>query len=112
MAILNGTCGGTLQSSVDFGREELEDGSYRKVPIETIIREAVHEYAHEPYHNIIINNVDEFGHNLIQYRGDKDIYLITQGEDKENFFNEKINTLCFDGLVKYKAEDSTEISEE
>ena len=31
----------------------------KDIPIKTIIKEAVHTYGREPYHNIIINDVDD-----------------------------------------------------
>lgn len=48
-----------------------------KLPIKTIIREAVHTYAGEPYSNIIINDLDDYGMELMEYRGDEDhpLYL-------------------------------------
>ncbi|MBO7079420.1 MAG: hypothetical protein J6W64_06385 [Bacilli bacterium] len=33
----------------------------KKIPLEKIIRESVHAYAGEPYHNIIINDLEEYG---------------------------------------------------
>ena len=41
-----------------------------------IIREAVHVYGKEPYHNIIINNIEDYGLELLQYRGDEAFYLL------------------------------------
>ena len=72
MCLLNGDIGGNITAlSVDFGKidEEVTDengmgtGEYvtKKVLMKDIIREAVHTYAGEPYHNIIINDVEEVG---------------------------------------------------
>lgn len=47
-----------------------------KIPIEKIIREAVHAYAQEPYHNIIINDLDNYGLEQMTYLGDDPIYAL------------------------------------
>lgn len=47
-----------------------------KLTIETIIREAVHTYANEPYHNIIINDLMDYGLELLEYRGDEPLFLL------------------------------------
>lgn len=51
--------------------------------IKNIIREAVHVYGDEPYHNIIINDLDEKGLELMEYRGDTDMYVFYNIETQE-----------------------------
>lgn len=46
------------------------------LPLKQIIREAVHTYGKEPYHNIVINDLDESGLELLEYRGEVDLYLL------------------------------------
>ena len=79
MCLLNGEVGGSLESSVDFGtiQEESADGIWtiRKIPIVEIIRNMVHVYAGEPYWNIIINDLDSYGVELLEYRYDIPMYL-------------------------------------
>jgi hypothetical protein len=79
MCLLNGEIGGSLNSSIDFGviEEENEDGLMFKneVPIYDIIRNIVHIYGGEPYHNIIINDLNNYGLELLEYRYDKDTPL-------------------------------------
>ena len=79
MCLLNGEVGGSLESSVDFGtiEEETEDGVWliRKIPIPDIIKNLVHTYAKEPYWNIIINDLDTYGLELLEYRYDTPMYL-------------------------------------
>jgi hypothetical protein len=79
MCLLNGEVGGTLESSIDFGtiEEEDQDGIWRirKIPIPEIIRNAVHVYGGEPYHNIIINDLDTYGLELLEYRHKEPMYL-------------------------------------
>ena len=59
MCLLNGDLGGNLFAAHDFGKEYIynDDGSItiESIPIYTIIREAVHTYALEPYSNIVIH---------------------------------------------------------
>ena len=51
-----------------------------KIPIERIIRESVHAYALEPYHNIIINDLDSYGLEQLTYQGEKPIYALRDGD--------------------------------
>ena len=74
MGLLDGTIGGTLTAlSYDFGREDYIDENgvshRRKLPIRDIVTELIHEYAHEPWENIIVQDLDDFGVELLQYRG-------------------------------------------
>lgn len=74
MGLLDGTIGGTLTAlSYDFGREDYTDENgvshRRKLPIRDIVTELIHEYAHEPWENIIVQDLDDFGIELLQYRG-------------------------------------------
>lgn len=79
MALLNGDIGGNVNASTDFGQieEESENGVWtiRKIPVQEIIRNAVHTYANEPYWNIIINDLDTYGLELMEYRYDTPFYL-------------------------------------
>jgi len=53
MCLLNGEVGGSIESSVDFGTEEIVNRNgitvLKKIPINTIIRNMIHHYAGEPY---------------------------------------------------------------
>ena len=55
------------------------------------MREAVHTYAGEPYYNIIINDIDDHGLYLMEYRNENPLYL---------FFNDGIciNTTIESGV--------------
>lgn len=79
MSMLNGDAGGTINSSVDFGTIEEEDqnGNWviRKIPIKEIIQNMVHQYGGEPLHNIIINDLPDYGLELMEYRYDVPMYL-------------------------------------
>jgi len=44
--------------------------------LKDIIREAVHVYGKEMYHNIIINDLDDYGLELLEYRGENPLYML------------------------------------
>ena len=90
MCLLNGEVGGNVESSVDFGKlEEIDQDGHKvfhKIPIPEIIRNLLIHYGHEQYHNIIINDLDEYGLELLEYRGIKPLYLIRRGSDNMDTF--------------------------
>ncbi len=51
------------------------------ITIKTIIRESIHTYAGEPYYNIIINDLDDTGLELLEYRADTPIYFLFENAD-------------------------------
>lgn len=80
MAALNGEFGGIITPlSWDFGQIDVisSDGtiSTEKYLIKDIITEAVHKHANEPFHNIIVNDLDDMGLELMEYRGDKTMFM-------------------------------------
>ena len=80
MALLNGDIGGKIHANstrFDILEEYDEDGNRTeiKIPIRELVAEIVHEYGNEPFHNIIINDVDEFGLELLEFRGKEDLYF-------------------------------------
>ena len=99
MCRLNGEFGGSLPASIDFGTEDYYDLATgvltrTKIPIKKIIREMVHTYAEEPYHNIIINDLEDSGLELLEYRGNTPLYLlynIKQAEYTQMTFDGKLS---------------------
>lgn len=88
MCLLNGDIGGNLTAlsyAFDMVEEENGHNSYykKKLPLKYIIREAVHTYANEPYHNIIINDLDDYGFELLTYRGEEPMYVIYSIEKQD-----------------------------
>lgn len=88
MCLLNGDIAGNLYADVDFGMEEYHDLStdtvtYKKIPIKTIIKKALQEFGKELAHNIIINDIDEAGQELLEYRGTEPLYLFKDIETQE-----------------------------
>ena len=78
MTLLNGELSGSLFASVDFGKEEYyKDGitTISYIPIKNIIREAVHAYANESWENIVVNDLEDYGIELLDYKSDKPMYL-------------------------------------
>ncbi len=72
MCLLNGEVSGTIGVQTDFGTIEEEDAdgiwTIRPIPIPDIIRNMVHTYGGEPYHNIIIKDLNTYGLELLEYR--------------------------------------------
>ena len=58
-----------------------------KLKIKDIIRNAVHLYGGEPIHNIIINDLDISGLELLEYRYDIPMYLYRNPRDGSDFDN-------------------------
>ena len=79
MCLLNGDVGGVVPSSWDFGKVDVtnEDGTISQdfYPIKDIILQAVHEYTQEPWQNINVFDLDDYGLELLEYIGDEDIYI-------------------------------------
>ena len=106
MCMLNGEMGGMIESlTADFGKVKVEtrdkDGKLEiieeDVPIKTIIKEAVHKYGNEPFQNIIVNDLDDYGLELMEYRGDeeKPMYLLI------NEYSGESENIKFDGSSEY-----------
>ena len=72
MCLLNGEVSGSIGVQTDFGTIEEEDAdgvwTIRPIPIPEIIRNVVHVYGGEPYHNIIIKDLNTYGLELLEYR--------------------------------------------
>ena len=54
----------------------------KKLPLERIIRESVHAYALEPYHNIIINDLEDYALEQLTYIGDETLYAFRNVQEK------------------------------
>ena len=85
MCLINGDIGGTIESlTADFGKYEQVDSKGNIIKkdylLKEIITEAVHHYAKEPYSNIIVKDLDMTGLELLEYRGDKDLYLLIKDD--------------------------------
>lgn len=88
MCLLNGDISGSISAQTDFGVLEEVDlitntTTYIDIPIKQILKEAVHVYANEPYHNIILNDLDEVAVELLEYRGDTPLYMLRDVNQNE-----------------------------
>lgn len=98
MCLLNGEVGGNFPNPIDFAveRRENSDGSFTdvKIPIFQIIREMIHFYGNEPFHNILIKDLTDRGLELLKYN-DGDLYAFL--DDNGIYVN-----ITFDGsMTKY-----------
>ena len=96
MCLIDGTVGGALFASHDFGRLEIVntntgEHSFEPIEIKDIIKEAIHVYANEPYANIIINDLDDVSVELLDYKVSNQNCYIYQVCDDEYFY-ENYNT--------------------
>ena len=100
MCLLNGDLGGVIHSlSANFGEletyEEDANGEIHlkldDIPLRDVITDLVHHYGKEPFHNIVINDLDDYGLEMIEYRGNSDaLYLavnLTSDEVEQAYIN-------------------------
>ena len=119
MCRLNGEVSGNIMMSTDFGTIETaqkneETGelttTIEKLPIYMIIQNAVKEYGQERAENIIINDLDQWGYELWEYRGNQPMYLfILPGTDGNN---PSVINMTFNGEtnIEIAAADSETVS--
>lgn len=111
MAYLDGSLGGALPMEVNFGVIDTisEDGSIttsEKVPLYTIIVQALKDYGHEQYSNIIIEDLDINGYELWEWRGTEPMYMLREVETgiiRSIIFdgNRKINNIPLNAIDQY-----------
>lgn len=105
MALLNGEMGGNFMHATDVGTEELleyddertlTDKTKTPLTIKQIVKELIHKYGGEPFHNIIVNDLDDNSLIMLNYNGDNDIYLF------KNIKTGLFENVVFDGdLIRY-----------
>jgi hypothetical protein len=86
MCLLNGDLGGSMPMTVDLGMT----ADYQKIPIKEILKYSLMTYAQEPYQNIIIKDLDEVAVELLEYKGNKPLYLLRN-----------VNTDVFENYTSY-----------
>lgn len=106
MCLLNGEVAGHLMHNTDFGREEYHDlendtVTYTDIPLKQIIRSVVQVFGKEKAQNIIINDLDEAGMELMEYRGLEPLFLQREinSKDFKNILLDKTQE-CFYQLVE------------
>ena len=101
MCLLDGSIGGNIYATHDFGKLEIKqaDGSSRfdYILIYDIIRNAIHEYANEPYENIIINDLEDCSVELLNYMAQNKILLVYESIDKSSKDGVWVGNITFEG---------------
>ena len=105
MCLLNGEVGGSLTASVDFGKIDeytKETGgeiikNTTHLTITQIIKNAVHAFGQEKMENIIINDVDNYGLELLEYRGSQPLYIFLMGDQTSNATFDGTKKVWYDG---------------
>ena len=109
MCMLNGDVSGILPFSVDFATiENISDNgttiTYEQIKVKDIIRHAVEELGGELPHNIIINDLEESGLELLEYKGEDPMYLF---RNKSSSNDETFSNFTLDGDMKVIKEGSS-----
>ena len=78
--LLNGEMGGQFFAETKLDTLEIVDDNgniqYKKLLIKDIIYNLLTEMNNENPANIILNDLDEYGYELLEYRGDKPLYTV------------------------------------
>ena len=102
MALLNGDLGGKFPHATDVGTiedivydNEMNRVDSTKTPllIKQMIIDMVHKYGGEPFHNIVVNDLDDNSLIMLDYNGENDIYLF------KNVKTGLFENVLFDGEV-------------
>lgn len=67
--------------------------------IEEILKNMLNAYGKELPHNIIINDIDDYGLELLEYRGNQPLYLI------KNTLSDVVENMTFDGAKIYYTDE-------
>ena len=106
MCLLNGEFGGTINASTDFGKMEeyrtLDNGEIVRdiidIPIVDIIKNAVQVYGGEQLYNIILNDIDNYGLELLEYRvKDAPLYML-RDINTDTISNARFSSI-YEGIV-------------
>lgn len=124
MCLLDGSIGGNIFAGHDFGKLEVDHGDsieFEPILVYDIIRNAIHEYALEPYENIIINDLEDCSVELLEYRAKGKnllVYNVYKVNDETGnyssniaFEGNRIYDLLFNKRPYEKIVDGTQIYE-
>ena len=100
MCLLNGSCGGAIGQTTNLGQYIYDDIELNKEvrvdrKLKDIVFDLVHTYGLEPIQNIIINDIDNYGIELLEYRGETPLYLFKKywdGMESQNNHFENMST--------------------
>lgn len=113
MVLLNGEVSGKIHANstrFDILDEYDKDGNRHeiKIPVKEIIQQLVHEYGNEPMHNIVINDIDDYGIELLEYRGQNPSYItIEQTSGMPIKFSTQFNSASTSTSQTYKIVEAT-----
>ena len=103
MCLINGDIGGHFPHATDLKYREdytydtdgvtILDRVETELTIKEIITEMIHKYANEPLHNIIVNDLDQTGYQMLDYKGENDIFLF------KNVNSGLFENVVFDGDI-------------
>jgi hypothetical protein len=80
MALLNGEISGHFTQTTILDKVLTKNGK-EKYPIYNLIYDMLYLYGNEKNYNIIINDLDDYGFELLTYRGEEPMYLIYSLKD-------------------------------
>ena len=103
--LLNGEFGGTIPSTTNFGEmdinEEDDEGNVItttiNIPIKDIIKNSVITFGGESLHNIVINDIDTYGMELMAYKGQEPLYMLFDES------SQMVTNMTFNGKQQYYA---------
>ena len=112
MSLLNGEISGAITASTNFSQLEeyttLANGEIVRtlidIPIVDIIKNIIHIYAGEPLHNIVLNDIENYGLELLEYRGNDTIYMprsIMSGEVSNLIINKRQEYFLSNGSIAF-----------
>lgn len=102
MCLLNGDISGHFNAETNLKVENIvdNDGNITEVvrPIKYIIREMIHHYAQEPWANIVINNLEDYGLEMLDNHSENNYYLWRDQTGKYVYLTDnQLNDMSKDG---------------
>lgn len=95
--LINGEFGGAIPSTTNFGKMDINETDDNDqiitttidVPIKEIIKNIMVWFGGEEPHNIVVNDIDNYGMELMAYKGDSPLYMIA--------LEDWVTNITFDG---------------
>lgn len=101
MCLLNGEMGGIIQdyivnlSSIDEYDDLTGEMVTRDLTIREIIISVLTTYGHEKIENIFIEDLEDYGTNWMEYRGEEELYLYSEPVSSPNLFSNNYINIAF-----------------
>ncbi len=102
MCLLNGDISGHFNAETNLKVENIvdSDGNITEIirPIKYIIREMIHHYAQEPWANIVINNLEDYGLEMLDNHSENNYYLWRNQDGQYIYLTDnQLNDMSKDG---------------